>query len=155
MSFDRTRLPDPLDYYQDQGLTIAKRGNRGWRTTNCPFCDSRDNGNINLESGGYHCWGCVAKGGDVVAFHMALHGKDFVQAAKDLGAWVEDGKPAQRTRPMPVSYKDALSAIAHEGQLIAVAAASIGKGKALPTEDLNRVLQAAGRINRLLGACHV
>ncbi len=154
MSYDRTRLPDPLDYYSDQGLNIAKVGSNGWRKTNCPFCESRDNGNINLQSGGYHCWGCDAKGGDVIAFQMALHGKDFTQAAKDLGAWVEDGKPAQRSKPMPVSYRDALTAIASEAQLIALTGADMGKGRALPT-DIARAVQAAGRINRLLGACHV
>lgn len=154
MSFDRTRLPDPLDYYQDQGLNIAKRGSKGWRKSNCPFCESRDNGNINIETGRFHCWGCDAKFGDIVDFQMALHSMDFGEAARTLGAWVCDGIPANRLKPLPISYRDGLHLIASEAQLIAIAAATVGKNKALPEQDLARLLQAVGRINRVLEVCH-
>jgi hypothetical protein len=153
MSFNKDLLPVPLTYYEGQGLNIAKRGSKAWRATNCPFCESRDNGNINLDSGGFHCWGCAAKGGDIVAFHMAMHGVDFVDAVKALGAWVEDGKPANRAKPMPISYRDGLHLIAQEAQLIAIAGATIQK-EPLPERDLARVIQAAGRINRVLEVCH-
>lgn len=150
MSFDKTQLPDVGDYYASQGLTIGKHGNKGWRKANCLFCQSRDNFNINLQSGGYHCWGCDAKGGDLVAFQMLLHGQDFKQAAQSLGAWTNDGKAPIRNKPMPLSYRDILSAIAHEAQLIAISGATIANGKPLPVEELTRVLQAASRINKLL-----
>ena len=151
MSFDKTQLPDVADYYGSQGLTIGKHGNKGWRKANCLFCNSRDNFNINLLSGGFHCWSCEAKGGDLVAFQMLRHGQEFTQAAKDLGAWVDDGKPAQRTKPMPISYRDALTAIAYEAQLIVVTAAAFFRNKELSEQDLARMAQAVGRINKLLG----
>ncbi len=153
MSFNKDLLPAPADYYEGQGLNIAKRGSKGWRATNCPFCESRDNGNINTDSGAFHCWGCGAKGGDIVAFHMAMHGVDFVDAVKALGAWVGDGKPANRAKPMPISYRDGLSLIANEAQLIAIAGAAMRK-EPLTEQDFARVLQAAGRINYVLGVCH-
>lgn len=153
MSFDKTKLPDTGDYYASQGLTISKHGNKGWRKTNCPFCESRDNGNINLLSGSFHCWGCDARGGDLVAFQMLLHGQDFKQAAKDLGAWVEDGKTPMRSKPMPLSYRDALTAIAHEAQLVILTMAAFFRNNAIPEQDYERMVQAVGRINRLLGAC--
>jgi len=31
---------------------------------------------------------CGARGGDVLAFHMHKHGLHFVDACKQLGAWV-------------------------------------------------------------------
>ena len=153
MSFDKTKLPDAADYYAAQGLTIGKHGNKGWRRANCLFCQSRDNFNINLQSGGWHCWGCEAKGGDLIAFQMLLHGQDFTQAAKDLGAWVEDGKTPMRNKPMPLSYRDALTAIAYEAQLVAISGVTIAHGKQLTAGESARVLQAVNRINRLLGAC--
>lgn len=153
MSFDKTKLPDVGDYYASQGLTIGKHGSRGWRKANCLFCQSRDNFNINLQSGGFHCWGCDAKGGDLVAFQMALHGQDFKQAAQSLGAWTNDGKAPIRNKPMPLSYRDILSAIAHEAQLIAISGANVANGKPLSVEELARVLQAVSRINRMLEAC--
>lgn len=150
MSFDKTQLPDVGDYYASQGLTIGKHGNKGWRKANCLFCQSRDNFNINLQSGSYHCWSCEAKGGDLVAFQMLLHGQDFKQAAQSLGAWTNDGKTPIRSKPMPLSYRDALTAIAYEAQLVAVSGANVANGKQLSAGELARVLQAVNRINKLL-----
>jgi hypothetical protein len=78
---------------------------------------------------------------------------DFVDAVKALGAWVEDGKPANRAKPMPISYRDGLHLIASEAQLIAIAGAAIQK-EPLTEQDFARVLQAAGRINYVLGVCN-
>jgi hypothetical protein len=153
MSFNKDLLPAPVDYYEGLGLNIAKRSSKGWRATNCPFCESRDNGNIHTDSGAFHCWGCGTKGGDIVAFHMAMHGVDFVDAVKALGAWVEDGKPANRAKPMPISYRDGFHLIASEAQLVAIAGAAMRK-EPLTEQDFARVLQAAGRINYVLGVCH-
>jgi hypothetical protein len=32
---------------------------------------------------------CGARGGDVLAFHQHKHGLNFVEACKQLGAWLE------------------------------------------------------------------
>ena len=33
---------------------------------------------------------CEAKGGDVIAFHMARYGLPFIEACKALGAWEQN-----------------------------------------------------------------
>ncbi len=152
MSFNKDLLPDPLSYYEGQGLSITKRGSKGWRATNCPFCDSCDNGNINLDSGAFHCWGCGVKGGDLVAFHMALHSLDFIDTAKALGAWVEDGKSFNRTKPKAIGASDALDLLEYEIQLAAIAITDHVKGKPTTKEDAARLRVASGRINSVRGA---
>ena len=86
MGFDRTLLPDPPAFYEATGLRLDGRGK--WRTTACAFHDGSDSMRVNLQTGAFVCMaGCGARGGDVLAYHMALHGGDEVLAAKGLGAW--------------------------------------------------------------------
>lgn len=149
MSFDRTRLPDPIGYYESQGLSFRERKGK-WRTTACEFHGGADSMRINTDTGAFVCMaGCGARGGDVLAFHMAQAGMDFINAAKELGAWVEDGKPAP-ARPTPLPARDALAVLAVEANLVAVAAANVAHGVALSQLDLSRVLQAAGRIQKIV-----
>ena len=83
--FERGRLPDPLIYFEHQGLRLLGRG--AWRSSLCPFHpDCHPSLRINALSGAFRCMACGAKGGDVLAFHRARHGLSFVQAARDLGA---------------------------------------------------------------------
>jgi hypothetical protein len=42
---------------------------------------------LNLNSGGFFCFGCGAKGGDLVAFVQLRYGLDFKAAVSYLGAW--------------------------------------------------------------------
>ncbi len=147
MSFDRTRLPDPVDYYEGEGLKLTKRGK--WRTAPCVFHGSKDSLRINTSTGAFVCMaGCGAKGGDVLAYRMAAHGEDFVTAAKALSAWVDDDKPAP-TKPMPISPRDAITLLAAESNFIAIAAANVAHGVALSQIDLDRLLTAASRVLRI------
>lgn len=85
--FERERLPDPISYFQRSALRLVGRGR--WRSALCPFhADNRPSLRINAESGAFRCMACGARGGDVLDFHRARHGLSFVQAARDLGAWV-------------------------------------------------------------------
>lgn len=148
MPFDRARLPEPEDFYRAEGLTLAGRGT--WRSAPCVFHGSRATLRVNLRSGAYICMaGCGARGGDVLAYRMAVHGEDFTTAARKLGAWVEaDGAPP-RQRPTPFPARDALHLLATEAQLVAVAAANVANGSALTRLDLDRLLIAARRISKL------
>ena len=85
-SFDRSLLPDPQTYYDERaGLRLLGRG--AWRSALCPFHDERHPSfRVNVDTGAYRCFGCGARGGDVLAFHRARYGLSFVQAARDLGA---------------------------------------------------------------------
>lgn len=150
MSFDRSLLPDPLTYYDGQGLTFRERKGK-WRTTSCLSCGSSDAMRVNTDSGSFVCMtGCGARGGDVLAYHQAAHGLGFVEAAKELGAWVDDGKDTTRVRPTPLPARDALVVLAGEANLVAVAAANVAHGVVLSQVDLSRVLQAAGRIQKIV-----
>lgn len=146
MGLDRTLLPEPLNYYEDTaGLTFRERRGK-WRTTSCAFHGGSDSMRINTASGAFACMaGCGARGGDVLAYQMAVTGEDFIAAAKALGAWVDDGRPAP-TRPTPLPARDALQILAAEANLVAVAAGNVAHGVALTQVDFDRLLQAAARI---------
>jgi hypothetical protein len=55
----------------------------------CPFHQSKSGKSfsVNLDTGGFCCFGCPAKGGDIVAFVMFRDHCDFRTACKALGAW--------------------------------------------------------------------
>lgn len=152
MAFDRNHLPDTVSYFEGQGLRLAGPVGSKWKTTACQFHGGSDSMRINVASGGWCCMSCGEKGGDVLAYHLQLHGLEFVEAAKQLGAWVDDGKPQRPQKPTPLSPRAALEVIGFECSLVAVAGANIAHGVVLSSVDLSRVLVAAGRINRLSGA---
>jgi len=86
--FDRDRLPPPTAFYSDQ-FPRMKKTRRGWVIVNCCFHhpDRHPSLAINLNTGGFSCFSCGAKGGDVVDFVIQLDGVDFKTAARQLGAW--------------------------------------------------------------------
>ena len=150
MSFDRNRLPEPIGYFEAQGLKLSKRGK--WRTTECRFHGGSDSMRLNTATGAWVCMSCGAKGGDVLAYETAAHAVDFVNAAKALGAWVEDGKPESRRKPAPLPPRAALEVLSFETTLTAVAAGNLAHGVVLSTKDLARLMTAANRINKLAEA---
>lgn len=84
--FKRSRLPNPGEYYHEQGLKLT--GGSEWKSALCPFHnDTRPSLRVRLDSGGFRCMVCGAHGGDVLAFHMQRYGLRFIDAAKALGAW--------------------------------------------------------------------
>lgn len=86
--FSRKDLTQPIPYYESQGIIL--KGGGHWRDAICPFhLDSKPSLRINVEKGAYRCMVCGARGGDVLAFHMHKHSLHFVEACKQLGAWVE------------------------------------------------------------------
>jgi len=149
MTFIRENLPDTRSYFEDQGLTL--RGNGKWVTARCDFHGGSDSLRINLESGGWCCMSCSQKGGDVLAYHIAAHGLCFIDAAKELGCWVDDGKPAH-TRPAPLSPRQAIQVLKFESMLTYVAAMNLGHGVQLTDTDRARLTVAAQRIQTITGA---
>ena len=148
MGFNREALPEPLGYYESQGLTFRERKGK-WRTTRCDFHNGSDSLRVNTSTGAWVCMSCGIHGGDVLAYEMQLTGADFVSAAKALGCWTDDGKPAIQSKPTPISARAALQALSFEALLVAVEAARISKG-GMPTEaDKARVLAASNRITRI------
>lgn len=147
MSFDRAQLPEPQAYFEGEGLKLSTRGK--WRTSTCIFHGGSDSMRINMATGAWVCMSCGAKGGDVLSYHMQAHGQEFIEAAKALGAWIDDGKPETRQKPAPLPPRAALEVLSFEAMLAAVAAGNLAHGVALTAKDRARLLIAANRINKL------
>lgn len=152
MTFDRNLLPDPTAYFEEQGLKLTGPRKAKWKTTECRFHDGSDSMRVNTASGAWVCMSCGKKGGDVLAYELAVSGADFVEAAKAIGAWVDDGKPHTPQKPTPLSPRAALSAMAFEAMFTAICAGNIAKGVVLTDADRTRLMTAAGRINLLTEA---
>ena len=84
--FNKSALQRPANYYKEQGLKLIGGGE--WKDALCPFHDdSKPSLRVRLDSGGFKCMACGARGGDILAFHMQRYGLGFIAAAKQLGAW--------------------------------------------------------------------
>ncbi len=82
----KAALP-PLRYYTAVLSSMPTTRREGWVSGGlCPFHDDRHKGNfrINTQSGGYVCFACGAKGGDIIHFHRVRHGLEFREALDDL-----------------------------------------------------------------------
>ena len=148
--FERDRLPDPVSYYEAVGLKLTGPRSSKWRTTECKFHGGSDSMRVHVATGAFRCMNCGARGGDVLAYHMAESGLEFVEAAKALGAWVADGKPHKPQKPTALSPRAALEVLDFEATLVAVAAGNLAKGLILSDADRKRLLICAGRINRVV-----
>ncbi len=85
--FVRERLPTAATYFDAVDLKLHGRG--AWRSAVCPFHeDAKPSLRVNYALGSFRCMACGAHGGDVLAFHRLRTGQGFVQAARELGAWV-------------------------------------------------------------------
>jgi hypothetical protein len=147
-AFIRHRLPDTVSYFEGEGLTL--RGPGKWKTTRCEFHGGSDSMRINTDTGGWVCMACGEKGGDVLAYAIRKFGLDFVDAARMLGAYIDDDKPnGSSTQPTTLSARDAMALIAFELVVQAVVIADIRKGLIPSDGDWQRFLLGIGRINKL------
>jgi CHC2 zinc finger len=146
--FIRDRLPEPRSYYTDTaGLQLVGAPKSKWVTTRCEFHDGSDSMRIFLPRGSFICMACGAKGGDVLSYHMALHGLGFVEAAKALGAYQDDGKDHRGgIRPHPIAAHVLLASVAYELTVATVITSDVVNGAPVSTDDLERLTKAAARI---------
>ena len=85
--FNPQHLPSPRDYYglEFPGMMMKQTG---WVKVCCCFHeDTEPSLSINLDFGGFHCFSCGEKGGDIVAFHQKRHHLPFVETVNWFGAW--------------------------------------------------------------------
>lgn len=85
--FRRDLLPDAVTYFESQGRVTGKGKQR---TTGCQIHGGSDSLGFNAETGCWLCRNCGAKGGDVLAYHMQAHELGFIEAARQLGAWINN-----------------------------------------------------------------
>lgn len=146
--FVRDRLPDPVSFFEAEGINLTGPGK--WKTGRCDFHGGSDSLRVNTEAGGWCCMACGEKGGDVLAYRMKLHGEEFIEAARALGAWDESSAPRGiRHKPLPFSARAALEVLRFDALHVAVAACNLAQGCALTEEDRAALVAAAGRIQRV------
>ena len=149
MTFDRSRLPEPSQFYESEGLKLTGPKSSKWRTTQCHFHKGSDSMRVNISNGAFKCMNCQVGGGDVLSYYMQLHGDDFVQAAKKLGAWIDDGHYPTDQAPKSLPATRALEVLAFEATLVAVAAGNVANGIQLTDTDKDRLIKCVGRISRI------
>ena len=150
MSFERNQLPDAVSYYEGEGLRLIGPQSAKWKTTECRFHGGSDSMRVNVATGAFKCMNCGAGGGDVLAYHMHAHDMEFIEAARALGAWIDDGKPLINQKPTALPPRAALEVLGFEATLVALAAGNLAKGLILSDADRKRLLICAGRINRVV-----
>ncbi len=76
---------NPADFYRSALPNLKGKPNaQGWILAVCPLHgDSAPSLSVNLQHGGFHCFGCGEKG-DLIAFHAKLNRLSFRDAVKDL-----------------------------------------------------------------------
>lgn len=146
--FVRDRLPDALTYFESEGVHLVGPGR--WKTGPCDLHGGSDSLRVNTESGGWRCMACSATGGDVLAFHMQRHGLEFVDAARLLGAYVDDGKrytgPA---KPTTLSARDAMQLASFELLVALVVIHDIRVGVIPSDDDWHRFIESSRRVETL------
>src|SRR5947209_20362957 len=97
-TFRKELLPPPKSFYTKE-IGKLSRPSHGWARGNCPFHEStsRLSFSVNLDNGGFYCFGCQVKG-DLVSFVQQRYKLPFKEACSYLGAWRDDGKPIKLER---------------------------------------------------------
>ena len=143
--FVKERLPAPIDYFDLEGVQLKGPGK--WKTGPCHFHGGSDSMRVNVQSGGWCCMNCGTKGGDVLAYTMQRHGLGFVEAARALGAYIDDNKPHRGpAKATTLSARDAMQLVAFELNVPVVVIADIRSGVIPCDADWQRFLTSAGRI---------
>lgn len=150
MGFNRDALPDAQTFYEERGLKLTGPSRAKWKTTRCEFHGGSDSLRVNVATGGFMCMaGCGARGGDVVAYAMAADGLDFITAARELGCWQDDGKPAP-SRPAGLSARAALELLRPAVYLVYVACCNAAQGVVLTNNDREKLADASAQILKIL-----
>lgn len=79
------QLPSPEIYYQQQFPNL-RQTKQHWTSVQCCFHEDRQPSlRLNLTNGGFRCFGCGARGGNVISFHCQRYQLSFVQSLIALG----------------------------------------------------------------------
>jgi len=101
--FREELLPPARSFYEGELGKLSRPNSKGWAMANCPFHQSKSGKSlsVNVNSGGFHCFGCDSKGGSIISFVMLRDSCHFKAACKQLGAWDDSGKvPLRRPGPL-------------------------------------------------------
>lgn len=82
----------PQRFYSEELNGFHTRKKEGWVDAGlCPFHDDKHSGSffVNLDSGGFNCFSCGRKGGDVIDFVRERNNVTFPEALKMLLKFME------------------------------------------------------------------
>jgi DNA primase len=145
----RDRLPDPVAYFDSEGVSLKGPGR--WKSGPCGFHGGSDSLRVNVQSGAWRCMNCGAKGGDVLAYAMQMHGLDFVAAARALGAYADDGQPHSRpAQAATLTPRDAMQLAALEVMVALSVIGDIRRGVIPNDDNWQRCLVSASRLHLLV-----
>jgi DNA primase len=86
--FDRAALPPARSFYQAELGELRRPDRKGWARpkSGCPFhaSESKKSFFVNVDRGGFYCFGCDAKGGDVIEFVRLRYKLSFPDALRHL-----------------------------------------------------------------------
>lgn len=105
----RDAIPSRDEYADRFGIKLQGRGRNVMGP--CGIHGGSDSASFHAD-GPWHCFSCGASGGDMLDYHRQVHSLTLSEAARELGCWVEDGKPLQapgkaRQRPVaPVAERE-------------------------------------------------
>ena len=152
--FVRDRLPEPQGYFESEGLTLAGRGK--WRTTRCEFHGGSDSMRVNTETGGFICMAaCGSRGRDVLSYHRAAHGLGFVEAARALGAYTDDGKSyTASTKPTPIPARELLECVSSDLMTCALILSDTLANGWVNDDHFDRYRECAARILFVAGVAN-
>ena len=146
--FVRDKLPDPLSYFDGEGVPL--HGGGRWRTGRCDFHGGSDSLRVNTETGAWRCMACGTKGGDVLAYAMQRHGLEFVDAARRLGAYRENGRSPKAAAASPtLSARSAMELAARELRVALLVIGDAKRGVTPCQTDWQRFVEAASRVEKL------
>jgi hypothetical protein len=110
--FDHTRFPEPVAYFERIFGRLHFNAAE-WAHVNCCFHTPDREPSLSLHrGGGFNCFACLARGGDILEFEHLHAGRDRRAIAQGWGAWsgkpiFEPPRPAWvRPAPRPVIVRD-------------------------------------------------
>lgn len=77
----------PLDFYRSELSAMPPPRRHDWCDGGlCPFHDDHHAGSfkLNLRTGGFNCFSCQEKGGDIIAFTRLKYGLGFLEALRKI-----------------------------------------------------------------------
>jgi hypothetical protein len=100
LHFEKSLLPPPRAFYEQEIGRLRRPDRKGWVRVSCPFHqpDRHPSLSVNLNSGGFLCFSCGVRGGDILDFLRQRYGISFKAAAQQLGAWNNIKPSAQEQR---------------------------------------------------------
>ncbi len=149
MTFVRENLLDPVSYFEGRGQKIVGKHGKRFRTSCAIHGGDSETLSVLREDGGFNCFSCGAKGGNIVDYAMQADGVDFVTACKSLGAWVDDGHPLTPKCPKPIPRNVAMVILEFETLLNRIEDMHFARYIVPTLETHNRLLVATERIEQI------